>query len=158
MRKVLAMMAIVAVAGCGEKAAEQDAAAVADDAAAHLAHENYVAAINSNNVDSIAGMLTDDIVFMASGFPVMEGKKQVLPWVEGYLQTFKTHWDKPVQEFVVCGEWAFERYTYHSTDTALADGSVFEDTGWGLLIYYHDADGKWRVARDAWGPDHPPAE
>ena len=29
---------------------------------------------------------------------------------------------------------------------------MVEDTGWGLVIYHHDADGKWRVARDAWGP------
>jgi len=35
--------------------------------------------------------------------------------------------------------------------------AVVEDTGWGLVIYHHDADGKWRVARDAFGPDHPPA-
>jgi len=33
-------------------------------------------------------------------------------------------------------------------------GPVVEDTGWGLVIYHHDADGKWRVARGAWGPDH----
>ena len=33
--------------------------------------------------------------------------------------------------------------------------AAVEDTGWGLLIYNRDADGKWRVARDAWGPDHP---
>ena len=64
-------------------------------------------------------------------------------------------WDKPVQEFVVNGDWAFERYSYKSTDTPLAGGAVVEDTGWGLVIYRHDADGKWRVARDAWGPDHP---
>ena len=49
----------------------------------------------------------------------------------------------------------FERYSYKSTDTPLAGGDVVEDTGWGLVIYHHDADGKWRVARDAWGPDHP---
>ena len=70
-------------------------------------------------------------------------------------EAFKTHWDKPVQEFVVSGDWAFERYSYKSTDTPLAGGAVVEDTGWGLVIYHHDADGKWRVARDAWGPDHP---
>jgi ketosteroid isomerase-like protein len=28
----------------------------------------------------------------------------------------------------------------------------WKTTGWGLLIYHHDADCKWRVARDAWGP------
>jgi hypothetical protein len=48
-------------------------------------------------------------------------------------------------------------YSYKSTDTPPAGGAVVEDMGWGLVIYHHDQDGKWRVARDAWGPDHPQA-
>jgi ketosteroid isomerase-like protein len=125
------------------------------DASAHLAHEAYVEAINSNNLDQLLGMLTDDVVFLAPNEAVMIGKESVKPWLEGYLAAFKTHWDKPVHEFVVNGEWAFERYSYHSTDTLLETGEVFEGTGWGLVIYHHDEDGKWRVARDAWGSDQP---
>jgi ketosteroid isomerase-like protein len=30
------------------------------------------------------------------------------------------------------------------------------DTGKVLIIYRHDSDGKWRVARDAWNSDLPP--
>jgi hypothetical protein len=30
------------------------------------------------------------------------------------------------------------------------------DTGKGLIIYHHDSDAKWRVARDAWNSDLPP--
>jgi len=71
------------------------------------------------------------------------------------ISAYETHWDKPVLEFVVSGDWAFERYSYRSTDTPRGGGDMVEDTGWGLVIYHHDADGKWRVARDAFGPDHP---
>lgn len=66
--------------------------------------------------------------------------------LEAYLKSYKTHWDKPVQEFVVDGEWAFERYAYKSTNMPLADGPVVEDTGWGLVIYHQTptASGAWR--------------
>ena len=129
----------------------------ASNAAAHQAHEAYVTAINSNNLDSLLGMLTEDVVFMAPNEKPYVGKEAVRPWLEGYLAAYKTHWDKPVQEFVVNGEWAFERYSYTSTDTPLAGGAAIVGTGWGLVIYHRDADGKWRVARDAWGADHPAA-
>jgi ketosteroid isomerase-like protein len=142
-------------AACSAPAPQPTVVASADDSGAHQAHEAYVTAINSNNLDSLLGMLTEDVVFLSAHEPVMVGKVAVRPWLEGYLKAFKTHWDKPVQEFVVSGEWAFERYSYKSSDTPLAGGPVVEDTGWGLVIYHHDADGKWRVARDAWGPDHP---
>lgn len=124
------------------------------DEAAHKAHEAYVAAINSNDLDELLGMLTEDVVFMAAHEPPFVGKEAVRPWLEGYLSAFKTSWDKPVHEFVVSGDWAFERYSYTSTDTPLDGGESLVDTGWGLVIYHYDADGVWRVARDSWGPDH----
>jgi ketosteroid isomerase-like protein len=125
------------------------------DAAAHAAHENYVTAINSNNLEKLLGMLTEDVVFLAPNSAPMAGKADVTPWLADYLKAYKTHWDKPVVEFIVSGPWAFERYSYTSIDTPIAGGDVVKDTGWGLVIYHLDADGKWRVARDAWGSDRP---
>ena len=145
------LVAAAVLAGCITPARQTAAA----DATAHQAHQAYVAAINSNNLDVLLDMLTEDVVFLSAHEPVMVGKAAVRPWLEGYVKAFKTHWDKPVQEFVVSGEWAFERYSYKSTDTPLAGGAIVEDTGWGLVIYHYAADGKWRVARDAWGSDRP---
>lgn len=73
----------------------------------------------------------------------------------GHVAAYKTHWDKPVQECVVNRDWAFERYAYTSTDTPRDGGPAVVDTGWGLVIHHHNADGKWRVARNAWGSDQP---
>jgi len=106
-----------------------------------------VKAINSNNLEILLEMLTDDVVFMAAHAKPFVGKAAVRPWLEGYLKAYKTNWDKPVQEFVVNGEWAFERYSYKSTDTPLAGGDPIVDTGWGFVVYHRDADGKWRVTR-----------
>jgi len=154
-RAVLVVVIAVICAACSAPGSQPAATPAGDDPAAHQAHEAYVTAINSNNLDTLLGVLTEDVVFLAPQEPVMVGKAAVRPWLEGYLKAFKTHWDKPVQEFVVNGEWAFERYSYKSTDTPAGGGAVVEDTGWGLVIYHRDTDGKWRVARDAWGTDHP---
>lgn len=127
----------------------------ARDSAAHQAHANYVRVINSNNIDSLASMLTDDVVFLAANDKPIVGKPAVRAWVDGYYKAFNTKWDKPVQEFVVSGDHAIERYSYTSTDTPVGGGKPVVDTGWGLVVYRRDPDGVWRVARDAFGPDHP---
>ncbi|MGW8321933.1 MAG: redoxin domain-containing protein [Thermodesulfobacteriota bacterium] len=114
-----------------------------------------VVAINSNDVDRLLAIMTDDVVFLAPNSAPIVGKAAVRPWIEGYLAAFQTHWDKQVNEFVVGGQWAFERYSYTSTDRPREGGDPVVDTGWGLVIYHHDADGAWRVARDAWGSDQP---
>ncbi len=157
MRTLLTLVAILAI-GTSLPVVSQPAIAVSSNASAHLAHENYVAAINSNNLESLLGMLTDDVVFMAPNDKPYAGKAAVRPWLAAYLKAYKTHWDKPVQEFVVNGEWAFERYSYTSTDTPQGAGAPVVDTGWGFVVYHHDADGRWRVARDGWGSNHPPAK
>ena len=129
------------------------------ESAAHHAHTAYTEAINANDLDALMAMMTEDVVFMAAHAPPMIGKAAVRPWIKGYFDAVHTHWVKETQEFVVAGEWAFERYAYTSTDTPHGGGEPFVDTGWGLVIYHLDADGTWRVARDAFGTDTPlPAE
>ena len=157
MRILIGSFVIAALcAGCSTPATQPVVADTsASDAAAHRAHEAYVTAINSNNLETLLGVLTEDVVFMAAHEAPMVGKAAVKPWLEGYMAAFKTQWDKPVKEFVVNGEWAWERYSYTSTDTPVGGGDAVVDTGWGLVIYHRDADGQWRVARDSWGPDHP---
>lgn len=125
------------------------------DSTARLAHLAYTAAINSNNLDQLNAMFTDDVVFLVPNAPPLVGRKAVMDWAKGYVETFETHWDKTTEEFEVAGEWAFERYSYKSVDTPRDGSTPTEDTGWGLVIYHHDIDDTWRVARDAFGPDHP---
>ncbi len=122
---------------------------------AHRAHEAYVNAINSNNIDTLMGMLTDDVVYMSPHEPRLVGKAAVRAWGKGYLDAFHIHWEKTTLEFVVCGEWAFEQYAYKATDTPRDGGEALHDTGKGINIYHHDADGVWRIARDAWNSDLP---
>lgn len=129
----------------------------ASDSTARLAHDAYTTAINSNDLDQLSAMFTDDVVFLVPNAPPMIGRAAVMDWGKGYLEAFTTHWDKTTEEFEVAGEWAFERYSYHSVDTPRDGTAPIEDTGWGLVIYHRDADGTWRVARDAFASDHPAA-
>lgn len=117
--------------------------------AAHLAHDVYLAAINSNDLDTFLDAVTDDIVFIAPNTPVMVGKAEVGPWVGGYFEAVETKWEKTSVEFVVSGDWAFECYTYIAVDTPRDGGEAYTDTGNGINIYRLDDDGIWRVARDA---------
>jgi len=165
MKHTLACSALLLVAvacsasGPAKSGAEEAATkSAAHDSAAHQAHANYVRVINSNNIDSLASMLTDDVVFLAANEKPIVGKAAVRAWADAYEKAFHTKWDKPVQEFTVAGDYAFERYSYTSTDTPVGGGKDVVDTGWGLIVYHRDSDGVWRVARDAFGPDHPPAK
>jgi ketosteroid isomerase-like protein len=147
---------VVAAGACGQQVSgpEANREAAADETARH-AHEAYSAAINANDLDLLLAMLTEDVVYLAPNEPALVGKAAVRPWVAEYFKEFKTHWEKSSLEFVVAGDWAFDRYSYTSIDTPQGGGTPVEDLGKGLSIFHHDADGKWRVARDAWSSDLP---
>lgn len=123
--------------------------------AAHKAHDVYLAAINANDLDMFLDAVTDDIVFIAPNAPVMEGKDQVGPWVAGYFDAVETAWEKTSVEFVVAGDWAYERYTYTVVDTPKGGTESYTDTGNGMNIYHLGDDGVWRVARDVWATNQP---
>jgi ketosteroid isomerase-like protein len=99
--------------------------------------------------------LTDNIVYQYPGQPELIGKAAVRKWVAAYFGAYRTKWDKTSIGFTVSGDWAFERYTYRSTDTDKKTGSVTTDLGKGINIYRRGADGKWRVAIDGWSSDKP---
>ena len=143
----LAALSILALSG----SALADAPAVS----AEKAHQAYLEAINANDLERFLQTVTDDIVFIAPNGPVMEGKDQVGPWVGGYFAAVETTWQKTTLEFVVAGDWAFERYAYRVIDRPRAGGAPTRDTGNGINIYRRGEDGIWRVARDAWATDQP---
>ena len=143
------------VAGCSGSAPPAGPVDVA--AIEQAAHGGYVAAINSNNVDTLMKSLTEDVVYQAPGAPEVIGKKAVRDWVATYFGGYQTKWEKTSIGFTVSGDWAFERYTYKATDTDKKSGAITTDIGKGINVYRREPDGKWRVAIDGWSSDKPVA-
>jgi ketosteroid isomerase-like protein len=121
MRTILRTFAVVAVvagaSACDQQGSGLETNSAAADETARQAQEAYVAAINTNDLDSLLAMLTEDVVYLPPNEPALVGKAAVRPWAAEYLKAFKIHWEKTSLEFVVAGDWAFERYSYESTDT-----------------------------------------
>ncbi|MDT7818027.1 MAG: hypothetical protein QOJ42_7943, partial [Acidobacteriaceae bacterium] len=68
------------------------------------AHGAYVAAINSNDTETLMADLTDDIVYQAPSEPEIVGKDAVRKWVTGYFDAYRTTWEKTSIGFTVIGD------------------------------------------------------
>ncbi len=120
-----------------------------------LAHEQYLAAINANDLDGVLKMLTDDAIYLPPHEPAVSGKEAIRPWLAGYFSAFRTHWEKETLELVSAGDWAIEFAAERVTDTPIGGGEAIEDVCKGIIVYRHQADGSWMVARDMWNSDLP---
>jgi len=160
-RRLLTVLALLSVAGCGfgSRPATDDPAAVR--AAVQQAHVAYVSAINANKPDVWLSVLADDVVYLVPNQKAIEGRAAVGAWVARYLQEVTTEWTKTVEDLQVDGDWAMGRYSYTVADSVIIrdpeteGGGTANDTGWGLVVYRRDGDGHWLVVRDAWGSDRP---
>jgi ketosteroid isomerase-like protein len=150
MRRLMVLGAALLWTVACSQSATPDTAAIAE-----TAHKSYVDAINSNNPEVLAKVLADDVVYQAPHEPEIIGKAAVRKWVEGYFGAYSAQWEKKTLDFIVTGDWAFERYAYKSTDTPKDGGAVLTDEGKGLNVYHKGADGVWRVARDSWSSNLP---
>ncbi len=153
-RKLCAVSAIFLIGGCSPQPSKVQMPDLRSIEQA--AHGSYVAAINSNNVDTLMSDLTDDVVYQLPGSPEIAGKEAVRKWVSDYFGAYRTKWEKASIGFTVNGDWAFERYTYKSTDTDKKSGAITTDVGKGINIFHRGPDGKWRVAIDGWSSDKAP--
>ena len=88
----LATATLAVLASCSAKPAGAPGA-VDVQAIEKAAHGGYVAAINSNDVDTLMSDLTDDIVYQAPGAPEVVGKPAV-KWVASYFGAYRTQWGK----------------------------------------------------------------
>lgn len=158
---LLLLIATVVSSACGLGSRTKSDDPAATLAAVRAVHDTYVAAINANAVDRWVSALDEDVVYLVPNQRALVGKPAVQAWVQRYLAEVTTRWTKSFDDLQVSGDWAFGRYAYTASDSAVIrdpetdGGGTANDSGWGLVVYHRTRDGSWRVARDAWGSDRP---
>ena len=123
-------------------------------------HQNYVAAINSNDIDRILALISDDGVFQLPGEPELLGKAAIQRWANDFFAEYEAHWDKTEHALEHSGDLAISRYTYTYTAQyrSRQDGSQIGEIGKGTCIYRCDPSGRWLLAIDSWSTHEAPVD
>ena len=119
---------------------------MSDEAAIRQVIETWLAATRSGDLSTILTLMTDDVVFMVPGQEPF-GK-------DGFIASFKTIADAQVEaasdivELRVLGDWAYLR-NHLDLKIASPEGGQAHRAGYTLTLLRKEADGQWRLARDA---------
>ena len=120
------------------------------------AHQEYVDAINSNNVDRVMECYDKDAEIMQPNGPLVSGHDDIRKWVADYFAQFKTHWDKKSVLIWVAGDYGFDQGVDTATEIPYGGGPVEHYTVKGILIYKRQTDGQFKVYRDIWNRNDDP--
>ena len=108
--------------------------------------ESWIAASNARDLPALIGMMTDDIVFMTPGRAPF-GKAEFAADVER-MKSVAIDARAEVQEIEVFGPRAYIRnhVRVELTSPGQAPKRV---SGYAMSVLRKEADGRWRIARDA---------
>jgi uncharacterized protein (TIGR02246 family) len=119
---------------------------MSDEAAIRQVIETWLAATRKGDLSTILTLMTDDVVFMIPGQEPF-GK-------DGFIAAFKTIADAQAEatsdivELKIFGDWAYIR-NHLDLKIASPDGGQAHRAGYTLTLLRKEADGQWRLARDA---------
>ncbi|WP_199091745.1 SgcJ/EcaC family oxidoreductase [Bosea sp. ASV33] len=117
-----------------------------DERAIRQVVEAWMAASRRGDLDTVLGLMTEDVVFMVPGQEPF-GKAAFAALLKGAGGSL-TEGTSEIVELKILGEWAFIRNRIAMQITPTGCETV-RRPGYTLTLLRKEADGRWRLARDA---------
>ena len=100
-------------------------------------------------VDTILGLMSEDVVFLVAGRPPMRGRSTFEKGLRSLLKTHRIDSSGEVQECVVAGDLAYCWSVLTVRVTPLSGGDANVRSGSVLSIFRKQTNGSWQLVRDA---------
>ncbi len=150
------MLILTACAPAPEPAPEPEDTTEADVAAIRQINDDFVEAVNSDNVAGQLALYTDDAIRMPPDQESLVGIDAIRSGAESFYAEYEQELTGEVQEIEVSGDRAFARGIFTFSATPKADSPAVEmRAGKWVHILKRQPDGSWKVYRDIWNTDAP---
>lgn len=119
---------------------------MSDEAAIRQVVETWMDATRRGDLPAILSLMTDDVLFMVPGAEPF-GKDAFAASFKG-MTDVEIDGKSDIVEIRILGEWAFTR-NHIDLRITQPGGKVAQRAGYTLTLFRKEADGQWRLARDA---------
>lgn len=117
-----------------------------DERAIRQVIETWMRASREGDTATVLSLMTEDVVFMVPGRPPFG--REAFQQASNALAGMRLEGTTDVVELQVQGDWAFSR---NHIDLVMIppEGEPVRRSGYTLTLYRKEADGRWRLMRDA---------
>ena len=119
--------------------------------------KEYASSFSEGDIDRWMSLWTDDGVQMPPEAPANVGKEKIRAANKETLDHFAFDMRITNEEIQVAGGWAFSRGTYTATMTPKNGGKDIPIDGKYMTILKRQTDGSWKIHRDCFNSNVPPA-
>lgn len=111
--------------------------------------ETWLRATQAGDIDTVLNLMSQDAMFMSAGQPPMIGREAFARGLTKVLSENVIESTSEIAEVVVCGDLAYCRAKLTVTITSKHGQLPILRNGDTLSVLRKEADGKWRLTRDA---------
>ena len=111
-------------------------------------HAAWIAAVNAGELAQLMSLMSDDVVLINPDQPPI-GREAFPALFAGAHRQFELHCSSDPLSITVAGDVAYTCARDELRLTPRAGGASVQLAGHRLTVYRRDADGRWRLARDA---------
>jgi uncharacterized protein (TIGR02246 family) len=106
----------------------------------------WMQASEAGDIDTVLRLMADDVIFMVPGREPF-GKTEFRAMSQAMKET-RMQGRSEIRELKILGDWAYLRNYLEVTMTP-PDARPMRRTGYTLTLLRKEADGRWRLTRDA---------
>ena len=117
-----------------------------DERAIRSLIDTWMEASKAGDLKTVLSLMSDDVVFMVPGREPF-GKAEFAATSEG-MKNVRVEGKSEIKELKLLGNWAYMRNQLNIIVTP-PNGQPMRRSGHTLTIVRKEADGRWRLARDA---------
>jgi uncharacterized protein (TIGR02246 family) len=117
-----------------------------DETAIRQLIETWMRASREGDTAAVLSLMTEDAVFMVPGQPPFG--REAFEAASNAMAGMRLEGNSEIVELQVRGDWAFSRNHIDLTMTP-PSGEPLRRSGYTLTLYRKEADGRWRLMRDA---------
>lgn len=119
-----------------------------DDQAIRQLIQTWMSASQAGDTEKVLSLMTEDAVFLVAGQKPF-GKDAFKKSSEGMKNAVRFEGTSDIEELQIHCNWAFARARLKVTTVPLQGGTPTHRAGYTLTIFKKEADGQWRLSRDA---------
>lgn len=109
--------------------------------------EEWLDAVNHNDINRVQELLTDDAVWIPSGMPALNGRAAITDWMDPFFETYDYEFKLEDLDVRGAGHWAVEHASFISRMAPKGGGEGTEQHGKYIIIWRWEKDNKWRIER-----------
>jgi|AntRauTorckE6833_2_1112554.scaffolds.fasta_scaffold24684_1 uncharacterized protein (TIGR02246 family) len=110
-------------------------------------HRKWISVVNNKNIDEYANILAEDAVWIPPGQQPIIGRKAFKQWLAPFFDKFSYDFAISDEQFIVSGNWAFERAKFTSKMTPNSGGDPMTHSGTFTVFWHRNKENKWYIER-----------